>query len=362
MQPSPTSDRRTSVVDPVVPPPGRRAPSGAELREPPVGGPPVGGPPDEASARVADHRPEPRHGEPAAYGGRVLAVVDGPGTADYTDAADYVAHTITLRGVVRQRLVTRALVGHLPPAPARLLDIGGGNGVQALEFARRGYDVTVCEPDPGMLAEARRGLAEAPESVRRRVELVQGDGRDAARLVGAGWDATFCHGVIMFVPEPAPLLNVLVELTRPGGIISVVGKNGPALALRAGLQGRWRDTAALLGEPGATVTAGAAGAAGATGAAGAVGTAGTAGVAGPGRQPAVQLPPGDDPANVAAILTAAGSRSLAWYGIRTFTDHLGDLLPGPDVDAVVDAEWAAGARDPYRGIARLIHHVHRRTG
>lgn len=339
MQPSPASDRRTPVVDPVVPPPGRRSASGSELREPLLGGPP-----GEASARAAGRRPEHRHGDPAAYGGRVLAVVDGPDTADYTDAADYVAHTVTLRGVVRQRLVTRALVGHLPPAPARLLDIGGGNGVQALEFARRGYDVTVCEPDPGMLAEARRGLADAPESVRRRVELVQGDGRDAARLVGAGWDATFCHGVIMFVPEPAPLLNVLVELTRPGGIISVVGKNGPALALRAGLQGRWRDTAALLGEPGAA------------------GTGGTAGTAGTAWQPAVQLPPGDDPANVAAILTAAGARSLAWYGIRTFTDHLGDLLPGPDVDAVVDAEWAAGARDPYRGIARLIHHVHRRTG
>ncbi|OAA24544.1 methyltransferase family protein [Frankia sp. EI5c] len=273
---------------------------------------------------------------------RVVAAVDGPDAADYADAADYVAHTATLRGVVRQRLVTRALVSHLPPAPARLLDVGGGNGVQALEFARRGYDVTICEPDPKMLAEAERRLTDAPEQVRRRVELVRGDGREAARLVGTGWDATFCHGVIMFVPEPAPLLNVLVEVTRPGGIISVVGKNGPALALRAGLQGRWRDTAMLLGEPGAARVPRAAG----TLPSGAAGT----------------LPTGDDPANVAAILTAAGTRSLAWYGIRTFTDHLGDLPPGPDVDAVVDAEWAAGTRDPYRGIARLIHHVHRRTG
>ncbi|MCM3920463.1 methyltransferase domain-containing protein [Frankia sp. AiPs1] len=302
MQPSPTNDRRSS---------GREVP------------PPV---------------------DPAAAGPRVLAVIDGPDTADYTDAADYVAHTATLRGVIRQRLVTRALIEHLPPAPARLLDIGGGNGVQALEFARRGYHVTVCEPDPRMLAETRRGLADAPESVRRRVELIQGDGRDAVHLVGTGWDATFCHGVIMFVPEPAPLLTVLVELTRPGGIISVVGKNGPALALRAGLQGRWQDTTALLGEPSSAETTETAGAAGASG------------------QPAVQLPPGDDPANVAAILTAAGTQPLAWYGIRTFTDHLGDSPPGPDVDAVVNAEWAAGARDPYRGIARLIHHVHRRTG
>ncbi|WP_243408118.1 methyltransferase [Frankia canadensis] len=259
---------------------------------------------------------------------------------DGTETADYVAHTATLRGVVRQRLVTRALVEHLPPPPARLLDIGGGNGVQALEFARRGYEVTVCEPDPGMLVEARRALADAPEVVRRRVALVEGDGREAARLVGIGWDATFCHGVIMFVPEPAPLLEVLVEVTRPGGIISVVGKNGPALALRAGLQGRWQDTTAQLGEP---TPAASTGSATSTGAAG---------------QPAVIPPGGDDPANVSAILTAAGTRPLARYGIRIFTDHLGDTPPGPDLDAVVDAEWAAGTRDPYRGIARLIHHVH----
>ncbi|MCK9894205.1 methyltransferase domain-containing protein [Frankia sp. AgB32] len=327
MQPSPTSDHPAPVIDRTVPSGGRT------LREPPFDGPQV----HHTSTPAAGRRPPARHEGPAASEARVLAVVDGPDTADYTDAADYVAHTATLRGVVRQRLVTRALIEHLPPAPARLIDIGGGNGVQAMEFARRGYDVTVCEPDSRMLAEARRVLAGAPESVRRRVELVQGDGRDAVRLVGTGWDATFCHGVIMFVPEPAPLLNVLVELTRPGGIVSVVGKNGPALALRAGLQSRWQDTAALLDEPGFTAAAG------------------------PGRQPTVPLPPGDDPANVAAILTAAGTRPLAWYGIRTFTDHLGDLPPGPDVDTVVDAEWAAGARDPYRGIARLIHHVHRRT-
>ncbi|WP_235488019.1 class I SAM-dependent methyltransferase, partial [Frankia sp. AvcI1] len=239
--PSPISGRSAADVDHTVPPAVHPSASERELRVPPVGGPQVSRKP----ARVAGHQPQPSHGDPAAAAPRVLAVVDGPDTADYTDAADYVAHTATLRGVVRQRLVSRALIGHLPPAPARLLDIGGGNGVQALEFARRGYDVTVCEPDPRMLAETRRGLADAPESVRRRVELVRGDGRDAVDLVGTGWDATFCHGVIMFVPEPAPLLHVLVELTRPGGIISVVGKNGPALALRAGLQGRWGDTTAL---------------------------------------------------------------------------------------------------------------------
>ena len=175
---------------------------------------------------------------------RVATVIDGAATDDY------VAHTSTLRGVVRQRLVTRALLEHLPPAPGRILDIGGGNGVQALALAERGYEVTVCEPAPRMLDEAKHAVAQAPEVVQRRIRLVHGDGLDAARLVGGEWDATLCHGVIMFVPEPAALLNVLADVTRPGGIISVVGKNGPALALRAGLQGRWHDVRTLLDEGG----------------------------------------------------------------------------------------------------------------
>jgi hypothetical protein len=61
------------------------------------------------------------------------------------------------------------------------------------------------------------------------------------------------------------------------------------------------------------------------------------------------------------VLTAAGGVPFAWYGIRTFTDHLGDTPPGPDIDHVVEAEWAAGQRDPYRQVARLIHYIHHRS-
>lgn len=281
---------------------------------------------------------------------QLLALIDG--VPDY----DYVAHTETLRGVVRQRLVTRALREHLPPAPARIVDVGGGTGVQALALARLGYHVTVCEPDERMVAEATRAFAAAPRAIQERIRLVQGDGLEVASLVGTDFDATLCHGVIMFIPEPEKLLRVLVEVTRPGGTISVVGKNGPALALRAGLQGRWQDVRAQLADadpshgPGTERPRG--------------GQAGHPSANGTGAQPVVLGPApanrGDDPSHVRAVLAAEGAEPLAWYGIRTFTDHLGDEPLSVDVDEVVEAEWAAGARDPYRQVARLIHLVHRR--
>jgi hypothetical protein len=61
-------------------------------------------------------------------------------------------------------------------------------------------------------------------------------------------------------------------------------------------------------------------------------------------------------------LAAEGVEIVAWYGIRVFTDHLGQAPPGPDLDRVLEAEELAGRRDPYRRVARLLHLIGRRSG
>ncbi|WP_045879369.1 methyltransferase [Pseudofrankia sp. DC12] len=258
------------------------------------------------------------------------------GAVEHALAPSYQAHTATLRGVVRQRLVTRALLAHLPTPPGRILDVGGGEGTQAAALARLGYEVTICDPDPAMLRQADERLSAGDAAVRDRITLVCGDGHDAASLVGGGWDGVLCHGVLMYLTDPAALLRVLAEVTGAGGVISVVGKNGTALALRAGLQGRWHDTLSLLDEE--------------PHAAGTATEIGNLGV----------RSRGDDPRQIQDLLAAAGTEPLAWYGIRMFTAHLGDTPPGPDLDTVVEAEWRAGERDPYRGVARLFHLIHQR--
>ena len=48
----------------------------------------------------------------------------------------------TLRDVVRQEMVARQLEQELPAPPVRVIDLGCGQGTQALRLARRGYDVT----------------------------------------------------------------------------------------------------------------------------------------------------------------------------------------------------------------------------
>lgn len=84
----------------------------------------------------------------------------------------------------------RALDEHLPRPPARVLDVGGGPGRYALELARRGYDVTLLDLSPRLVALATRAAH------RDALELtgLEGDARDLARFADDGFDAVLLLG------------------------------------------------------------------------------------------------------------------------------------------------------------------------
>ncbi|WP_066374681.1 methyltransferase [Herbidospora mongoliensis] len=239
-------------------------------------------------------------------------------------SAGYARHAGTLRGALRHALVARALRTHLPTDSQRVLDVGGGDGHQAVLLARAGHRVTLLDPDPGMHKRAAERLAAESEQVRDRITLVEGTADQATDLAGDGFDLVCCHGVLMYAEDPRAFLNDLASALRPGGLMSLLTKNADALAMRAGLEGRWADAVAVMG-------------------AGSVeGNLGVSSRA-------------DTLASVEAILDDAGVTTSCWYGVRVFTDHLGDAPVGEGFDYVLEAEWQAGCRDPYRQIARLFH-------
>ncbi|WP_433379338.1 methyltransferase [Streptosporangium sp. CA-115845] len=241
-------------------------------------------------------------------------------------SAGYARHAGTLRGALRHALVARALRTHLPDGQQQVLDVGGGDGHQAAQLARAGHLVTVLDPDTAMLERAAARIAAEPGEVRDRVRLVEGDGEHAEDVVGGGFDAVLCHGVLMYVADPDRFIRHLARAARPGGLVSLMTKNQDALAMRPGLEGRWPDTlTALRGGP----------------------QLGNLGVTSRAHSAAA----------VATMLAEAGAATTAWYGVRVFTDHLGDAPVGENFDLVLDAEWEAGRRDPYRRVARLLHFV-----
>lgn len=240
-------------------------------------------------------------------------------------AGRYLAADANLRQTVCHALVARALAMHLPEPPARIADIGGGAGQQAIPLARSSHEVTVLDTSPKMLGEARRRLEAETSDTRDRVRLVEGAGESAPGLFGkSAFDAVLCHGVLMYLEDPRDMIRSLANLVRPGGIVSVLAKNASALAARPALEGRYREALGLIGADRA-----------------------------PGRLGVVTR--GDTIEGLSEACREVGLVMERWYGVRTFTDHLGDAPPGHDLPDVLELEWEAGERDPYRSVSRLIH-------
>jgi len=125
--------------------------------------------------------------------------------------------------VVRETL--RRQVEALGGGPLRVLDVGGGDGRDAVPLAQAGHQVTILDPAPSWLAEAGRRAAEA--GVADRVRTVEGSIDDLGPA-GDGYDLVLCHFVLHYRPADAGDLDRLAAALRPGGRLSVMAPNPDA--------------------------------------------------------------------------------------------------------------------------------------
>ncbi len=271
--------------------------------------------------------PEPRPHDGGAWPG----TFPGAAPAGYAGAVRAADEGLWegLRNTVRHELVARQIDEQMAarfPAGQRLrvLDVGLAHGTQALRLARAGHEVTALESDPSTVAAVRKVLAAGPAEVRERVRLLEGDGRDTgAHFTPGAFDLVLCHGVLMYIPEPDPLLAGLARVLAPGGLLSLLVRNADALALRPALAGDWDRALAAFDSPYDTDRTGT-----------------------PVRA--------DRRETLTATLAGIGTPLRAWYGVRVFTDPPARPRQA-DLDRLLAAEDRAGRTDPYRAVATLLH-------
>lgn len=116
-----------------------------------------------------------------------------------------------------------------------VVDLGCGTGQLALPISKRVGTVIGVDPEPDMLAQARRA---AEEHDARNLLWIVGSDRDMQRLgrvLGQGTLAAVMIGQALHWMEPESLFDVLVGLVRPGGGVAVI-TNGAPLWLQ---ESRW---------------------------------------------------------------------------------------------------------------------------
>jgi S-adenosylmethionine-dependent methyltransferase len=236
----------------------------------------------------------------------------------------------SVRDAVRQQLVSDQISAHLPvmDIPLRVLDAGCGQGTQAVSLARLGHEVVGIDLSEALLGAARSTAAREPNEVQRRLTFEVND----LMALGDGYrdyDLVCCHGVAMYLPSLEDSVEALAGATRSGGLISILTKNRAGIAMRAGMTGRWHE--ALEAFDARTYE----------------------------NRLGIEAVRADDPSEVQGALHRAGATTIAWYGVRLFTDHWGQEYPDEDFPAILSAEKEAGGRDPFRALAALTHTIAR---
>lgn len=122
---------------------------------------------------------------------------------------------------------------YLPPAPACVLDIGGGSGVHAEWLANDGHDVHLIDPVP-LHVEQASALPGTTASIGDARELRQSD---------QSADVSLLLGPLYHLTDRADRLRALNEatrVTRRGGIVAVAGISRFA-SMRDSLRKSWLD-------------------------------------------------------------------------------------------------------------------------
>ena len=133
------------------------------------------------------------------------------------------------------------LTSHLPPAPARVADLGSGTGTVSVLLAEAGYTVDGVDFSPAMVERAR-----AKAGDRTDVTFTVADAA-APPLTPGAYDAVLCRHVLWALPDPAAALEQWVALLQPGGRLLLVEGSWHS---GVGLTGA--QTTGLVGETGRT--------------------------------------------------------------------------------------------------------------
>jgi len=161
-------------------------------------------------------------GAPRRFASRIVALM--------SERHEVVGHYESIReenrissglGQLELLRVQEILRRHLPPPPARVLDVGGGTGIHASWLAERGHSVHVIDLAPRHIERVRSELGSlgvTAEEGDARTLNVADDSADVVLVFGPMYHLTTLE-------DRQQALREAVRVVRPGGLIAVAAIN-----------------------------------------------------------------------------------------------------------------------------------------
>ncbi len=125
--------------------------------------------------------------------------------------------------------LTRLRRENLAGLTGRVLEIGAGTGTNFAHYPQSVTEVVAVEPEPGLLAHARKAAAAAPVPVH-----VSGETAETVPDLGV-FDAAVCSLVLCTVDDPETVLVQLLSRLRPGGELRYM-EHVAGIGWRSGVQ------------------------------------------------------------------------------------------------------------------------------
>jgi S-adenosylmethionine-dependent methyltransferase len=240
-------------------------------------------------------------------------------------------------GRLKYHLAQAYLERHLPDTrePLRSLDVGGGNGLEAIAYAKQGHKVALVDLSADLLASARHNAQVS--GVIEKLSFHQADLVNVATLFpGIEFDVVLCHNVIDFVDDAGSALQIICQPLRRGGLLSILSVNRHSEPYCEALFRQNPKTA--RGKLDAQTA--------------------RSGVFDATRQLRTA-------SEMIELLPQSGCSLLAQYGVRCVNDYIpnNDLKSDPEFFAQLEQlELAMGIRYPFYLVARFFQIIARKTG
>ncbi|MCA9932120.1 MAG: methyltransferase domain-containing protein, partial [Anaerolineales bacterium] len=127
-------------------------------------------------------------------------------------------------GKLRYRIAQANLEPHLPKTPANILDLGGGNGFDAIPLAQNGFSLSILDFSAEMIAQGQQ-LAET-RGVADNTAFAIGNAEQLAdHYAEPAFDVVLCHNVLQYVADVTAVLTSIHNTLKPGGILSLMITN-----------------------------------------------------------------------------------------------------------------------------------------